>query len=68
MRGKDSRELRLDMQAMRKELFDLRFRSTSEEIANTAKFRDLRRQVARIQTVLRERQLADAKNAASNES
>ena len=60
MRGKDSRELRLDLQGMRKELFELRFRATAEEISNTSRFRDLRRTVARIRTVLREREAQPA--------
>ena len=46
IRGKDSRELRLDKQALRKELFDLRFRSQSEEIANSSRFQTIRRTVA----------------------
>jgi large subunit ribosomal protein L29 len=57
IRGKDSRELQLDVQSMRKELFELRFRAAAEEISNTSRFRDLRRQIARVQTVLREREL-----------
>ncbi|MHC5063177.1 MAG: 50S ribosomal protein L29 [Planctomycetota bacterium] len=58
MRGKDSRELRLDMQGMRKELFELKFRGASEEISNSSRFRDLRRGIARINTILRERDMA----------
>jgi len=61
IRGKDSRELKLDMQAMRKSLFDLHFRGASEEISNSSRFRDLRRSIARIHTVLRERELADTR-------
>jgi large subunit ribosomal protein L29 len=58
IRGKDSRELRLDLQALDKELFELRFRSSTEEVSETARFRQIRRQVAQIKTVLRERELA----------
>ena len=61
IRGKDSRELQLDVQSMRKKLFELRFRAAAEEISNTSRFRDLRRQIARIQTVLRERELTEQK-------
>ena len=59
IRGKDSRELRLEVQAMRKELFELRFRGAAEEVSNTSRFRDLRRRIARIHTVLREREIAE---------
>jgi large subunit ribosomal protein L29 len=63
IRGKDSRELVLDVQSMRKELFDLRFRVAAEEISNTSRFRDLRRQIARIKTILREREASAAAQA-----
>ena len=69
MRGKDSRELMLDLQALQKELFGMRFRAASEEVAKTARFQDIRRTIARIKTVLRERDLAEktAPVAASTE-
>ena len=63
MRGKDSRELALDLHSLRKEVFNMRFRAASEEIAKTARFRDIRRTIARIKTVLREREIADAAKA-----
>ena len=51
IRGKDTRELRLDLQALRKEMFGLRFRGASEEVRNTARFRQIRRTIARIKTL-----------------
>jgi len=63
IRGKDSRELELDMQSLRKEMFGMRFRGASEEVAKTARFRDIRRTVARIKTILREREVSAAKAA-----
>ena len=63
IRGKDSRELKLEMQSMRKELFELRFRAAAEEIANTARFQQLKKGIARLATVLREREIAEAKSA-----
>ncbi len=56
LRGKDSRELRLDIQELLKEQFQLRFKAANEEVANTARFRQIRREVAQINTVLRERE------------
>ena len=67
IRSKDPRELLLDVQAMRKEMFELRFRTASEELSGTSRFRDLRRQIARIRTVLRERQLAEAAAGSAGE-
>ncbi len=59
IRGKDSRELRLEVQSMRKEIFELRFRAAAEEISNTSRYKELRRDIARISTVLREREIAE---------
>ncbi len=41
----------------REELFRLRFRSATQELENPALLRQLRRDVARMKTVLREREL-----------
>jgi large subunit ribosomal protein L29 len=57
LRGKDSRELRLDIQERLKEKFQLRFKAANEEVANTARFRQIRREVAQINTVLRQREI-----------
>lgn len=63
IRGKDSRELRLDLQALSKELFELRFRGASEQIAHTARFQQIRQSKARILTVLGERERVGEGNA-----
>ena len=55
VRGKDTRELKLDIQGFEKELFGLHFKSAAEEVANTARFQQIRRTVAQIKTVLNER-------------
>lgn len=60
LRGKDSRELRMDVQTIRKELFEMRFKSASEEVSEPHRFKGLRKTIARIQTVLRQRELAAA--------
>ena len=39
------------------ELFNLRFRQATKQIANTGRIRVVRRDIARMQTVVRERQL-----------
>ncbi len=48
-------ELRLELARLREERFRLKFRSATEAIENPMQFRMLRRNIARIQTVLRER-------------
>jgi len=66
IRGKDSRELRLDKQALGKEFFQLRFRAASEEVSNTSRFQAIRRTIARINTVLREREIAEGQKAGAS--
>ena len=68
IRGKDSRELALDMQALRKEYFGMKFRAASEEVSNTSRFKEIRRTIARIQTILAERQTEQASAAAASAS
>ncbi|MCC6669707.1 MAG: 50S ribosomal protein L29 [Planctomycetes bacterium] len=63
IRGKDSRELSLDLVNLRKEFFGLRFKGASEQIAKTSRFREIRRTIARIHTVLTERERAAAAGA-----
>ncbi|MCL4141025.1 UNVERIFIED_CONTAM: hypothetical protein GTU68_065631 [Idotea baltica] len=40
---------------MKKELFGLRIKAAAETLANSAQIRDLRRSIARINTILHER-------------
>ncbi len=51
-------EIRERIQEMKEELFRLRFRTTTAELENPMLLRSLRRDVARMQTVIRERELA----------
>ncbi len=55
-RGKTDSELDYELAQLRKELFDKRFKAATETSANPARIRQLRRAVARIHTVLHERQ------------
>ena len=50
-------ELKAKLAELKEERFRLRFRSASETIENPMRFRTLRRDTARILTVLRERQM-----------
>ncbi len=56
IRGKDSGELKLDLQTLKKEQFQLSFRSSSDDVTNPARHRQIRRTIARIKTILRERE------------
>ena len=41
------------------ELFNLRFQRTSGQLSNTARFGEVRKEIARMKTILRERELAE---------
>lgn len=49
-------DLRTKIDELTRERFNLRFRSATESIDNPMRFRDLRRDIARLQTILRERE------------
>ena len=51
-------ELEAKVDELTEERFRLRFRSATEQIDDTSKFRSLRRDIARIKTILRQREQA----------
>ena len=51
-------ELNQKLHEAYQELLNLRFRQATKQLDNTARIRVVRRQIAKINTVLRERQLA----------
>jgi len=44
---------------LKQELFNIRFQLVSGEFTNTARIRDVRRDVARVETVLREKRASE---------
>jgi large subunit ribosomal protein L29 len=59
----DSDELGTRLEESRKELFNLRFQLATGQLDNTARMGHLRRDIARILTVLREREIAEFEGA-----
>ena len=49
-------DLRAKIEELTTERFNLRFRSATESIENPMRFRSIRRDIARLQTILRERE------------
>ena len=49
-------DLKTKIDELTRERFNLRFRSATESIDNPMRFRDLRRDIARMQTILREKE------------
>jgi large subunit ribosomal protein L29 len=60
-RGKSADELSTQLTAARKERFNLRFQRANGQVENTGRIRTLRRDIARIETVLTEQRRAAAK-------
>jgi large subunit ribosomal protein L29 len=55
LREMKTEELQQQLAVLREERFRLTFRSATEAIENPLQFRGIRREIARIQTILRER-------------
>ncbi len=54
LRGKSVSELGEELTLAKKELFNLRFQNATNQLDNTARIKDVRRNIARIQTVIAE--------------
>ena len=63
IRGKASDDLVAALSDLSEELFKLRYASAAEQVENSRKIRDGRRTVARIKTILREREITSAKES-----
>ena len=54
LRGKSVEELNQELVAAKKELFNLRFQNATNQLDNTSRIKEVRRNIARIQTVITE--------------
>ena len=52
LRAKTSAELAEELVAAKKELFNLRFQNATNQLDNTARIKEVRRNIARIQTMI----------------
>ena len=57
MREMTEAELSVELEKMKKELFHLRFQHVTGQLENPIKMRDVRRDIARVKTVIREKAL-----------
>ncbi len=55
LRAKSGTELQSDLTAAKKELFNLRFQNATNQLDNTSRIREVRKNIARIQTVITEK-------------
>ena len=54
LRTKSAAELNDELVAAKKELFNLRFQNATNQLENTSRIKDVRKNIARIQTVIAE--------------
>ncbi len=55
LKGKSVEELNQELVAAKKELFNLRFQNATNQLENTARIKEVRKNIARIQTVITEK-------------
>ena len=53
-------ELNTELGKMKKELFNLRFQHVTGQLENPVQMRELKRDIARVKTIIREKELAKA--------
>ncbi len=63
LRGMNEEELKARETELARELFNLRFRHASGQMENTARLRQIRRDLARVKTLRREREMGIQRGA-----
>ena len=60
LQTKTAQELQQQLVDAKKELFNLRFQNATNQLDNTSRIKDVRRNIARIQTVITQKSKAEA--------
>lgn len=55
LKAKSLEDLQSDLVAAKKELFNLRFQNATNQLENTSRIKEVRRNIARIQSVMTEK-------------
>jgi len=55
-------ELNAELAKMKKDLFNLRFQHVTGQLENPIKMRDTKRDIARVKTIIREKELKQAQS------
>ena len=55
LKAKSAAELNEELVAAKKELFNLRFQNATNQLDNTSRIKDVRKNIARIQTIIAEK-------------
>ncbi|MCQ2548020.1 MAG: 50S ribosomal protein L29 [Clostridia bacterium] len=53
-------ELQTELEKSKKELFNLRFQHVTGQLENPVKMKEVKKEIARIKTVIREKEMAEA--------
>lgn len=61
MRDMNNDDLQKEVNTLKEELFTLRFQQATGQLTNTARLKVVKKTIARIKTVMTERELSDAK-------
>ena len=56
LKSKSAEELNSELVAAKKELFNLRFQNATNQLDNTARIKEVRKNIARIQTIITEKE------------
>ncbi|OGO80495.1 MAG: 50S ribosomal protein L29 [Clostridiales bacterium GWC2_40_7] len=57
MRDKTQAELQKELSELKSELFKLRFQLVTNQLENPMKLKDVKKAIARVQTIIREREI-----------
>jgi large subunit ribosomal protein L29 len=57
LRGKSTEELKTELSDLKEALFNLKFRGILGQLEDTSQFKKMRKDVARVSTIIREREL-----------
>ncbi|AEY64725.1 MULTISPECIES: 50S ribosomal protein L29 [Eubacteriales] len=61
IREKDIVELNKELGELKSELFKLRFQLATNQLENPMKLKDVKKSIARVKTIIREKELSDNK-------
>jgi len=60
VRGMTPAELETKLGELKKELFQLRFQNATNQLSNPGRIADVKKDIARVKTIIREKQIASA--------
>ncbi|HCC07387.1 MAG TPA: 50S ribosomal protein L29 [Clostridiales bacterium] len=59
LRLKNNSDLNVELVSLKKELFNLRFQNATNQLQNTARIKEVKKGIARVQTIITEKNFSD---------